>query len=183
MLRITILGKEHYDESKNEFVTLGDEVLELEHSLVSLSKWESEFEIPFLSEEHKKTPEQTMSYIRYMTLGEERPDELYDRMSAENVAEISAYIDRKMTATWFTENPKARGPRSTEIVTAELIYYWMVALQIPFECQHWHLKKLLTLIQVCSLKNQPAKKMSKRDAMSQQRSLNAARKARMGTNG
>lgn len=183
MLRITVLGQDHFDETTSSFVTIGDEVLELEHSLVSLSKWESEFGIPFLAEEPKKTPEQTMAYIKFMTIGEERPDEFYDRLTAENVKQISEYMDRKMTATWFADSPKGRGPKQAEVVTAELIYYWMVALQIDFECQHWHLKRLLTLIQVCSLKNQPPKKMSRREAMSQQRSLNAARKSQMGTSG
>lgn len=182
MLKITVLGTEHFNEETNEFFTVGDEVLELEHSLVSLSKWEEKYEVPFLGDQ-TKTPEQTLDYIRIMTQGEERPEEFYKRLTQANVKEISEYIDRKMTATWFAETTRPKGPRASEVITAELIYYWMTALQIPFECQHWHLKKLLTLIQVCMLKNQPAKKMPKREAMSQQAALNAARKAQFGTNG
>lgn len=182
MLKIQVLLEDKYDEETNSFI-MEYESLELEHSLVSLSKWEAEHEIPFLVDTPKKTPEQTMSYIKHMTLGEERSDDIYTRLTQKNVDEITAYIDRKMTATWFTENPSMRTAKSSEVITAELIYYWMVALQIPFECQYWHLKRLLTLIQVCSLKNQPAKKMSKREVMAQQTSLNAARKAQLGSNG
>lgn len=182
MLRITILGDEHFDEEKNEFFTVGDEVLELEHSLVSLSKWEEEYEIPFLGKS-EKTPEQTLGYIRHMDLQPGRPQEFYTKLSQENMKTIGAYIDRKMTATWFTEQNSNGGPKSQEVITAELIYYWMSALQIPFSCETWHLKKLFTLIQVSMLKNQPAKKMPRKEAMSKQASLNALRKSQHGTSG
>lgn len=182
MLRITIPGAEHFNEETQEFLTVGDEVVELEHSLVSLSKWEEKFEIPFLGPE-EKTQEQTAAYIRMMPLDGEMSDLTYSKLTQSNIKEISEYIKKKMTATTFTEHARGNGPRSSEVITAELIYYWMTALQIPFECQHWHLQKLLTLIQVCMLKNQPAKKMPRKDAMAQQRSLNAARRARTGSNG
>lgn len=182
MLTVIVPGKDHFNDATQKFVTIGDEVLELEHSLASISKWESEHEIPFLGEDDK-TSDQMMSYIRHMTLGPERPKELYDRLTQKNVDAIGTYIDRKMTATWFTDNPNVKGPRASEVVTAELIYYWMVSLQIPFECQHWHLKRLLTLIQVCNLKNQPAKKMPRKEAMSKQRALNQARQAKHNTSG
>lgn len=186
MLEITIPGKEHFDEKTNRFLTVDDVTLELEHSLVSLSKWEEMFEIPFLSDgsgKDERTPEQTFAYIKLMTLTPGVPDEVYGRLTQENVKQISEYIDRKMTATWFTERPNSRGPRSSEIITAELIYYWMTALQIPYDRETWHLKKLLTLIQVAMLKNQPAKKMNPKEAMQQQRALNAQRQAQHGTTG
>lgn len=182
MLTITVLGAEHFDESTNTFVTVGDVTLELEHSLVSLSKWESEFETPFM-DDAAKTQEQTLGYVRHMTLTPNIPVEVYSRLTTENITQISEYIDRKMTATWFTDHAPKRPSTSGETVTSELIYYWMIALTIPFECQEWHLKRLLTLIQVCNLKNQPAKKMPRKEAMTRQTSLNEARKAKMNTTG
>ena len=180
MLTITIPGAEVFDESLDEFITMPSQTLELEHSLVSLSKWESEFESPFMGE--KKTTEQTLAYIRHMTLNDVDPL-VYRQITSEHISQISAYIDRKMTATWFVEDLTPSGPRSSEQITSELIYYWMVALTIPFECQHWHINRLLTLIKVCNVKNKPAKKMPQKEAMSPQRALNEARRAKHNTSG
>ena len=179
MLTIKLTLTESFDDSKQEFVEGDNIVLQFEHSLVSLSKWESEFEKPFLSSD--KTSEELLRYLEFMLLNPDVPPEVLQKLSQENVEAINTYINAKMTATWFSTKEPYKPNR--EVITAELIYYWLIALGIPFECQHWHLNRLLTLVKVCNQKNQPAKKMSKKDAMAQQRSLNAQRKAALGTSG
>lgn len=180
MLTITVSGVESYDEKSQEFDTQGGTVLELEHSLVSLSKWESEFEKPFLGKEDK-TGEEVIAYVKAMTLTPNVPAEVFLELSSENFEAINAYIDAKMSATWFAEAPGA--PRTSEVITAELIYYWMTVFQIPFECQHWHLNRLFTLIRICNIKSAKPKKMSRSEAASRQRELNARRKKQLGTTG
>jgi hypothetical protein len=180
MLRITVPGDEVFDESTSEFGTHGDVVLELEHSLISLSKWESEFERPFLSDK-EKTAAEIFSYIKHMLLIPNVPDEVLRRLTETNVKEITQYIEAKMSATFISSlSPE---PKNKEVVTSELIYYWMVALQIPFECQHWHLNRLFTLIQVCNVKQSKPKKMSKGEIARRNRELNEQRKRQLGTRG
>lgn len=179
MLVIEVPISEMYNEETNEFV-VSTFRLELEHSLASLSKWESEFEKPFLKPD-EKTDEETLGYVKAMTLTPNVPPEIYTKLSQENVQAIDEYINAKMTATWFSE--RKNQPRSREIITSEIIYYWMVSLNIPFECQHWHLNRLFTLVRVCQQKNAPQKKMSKREIAQRQRELNAQRRANMGTSG
>ena len=178
MLTITIPKTELYDEIQNEFRIVKEQKLVLEHSLVSLSKWESRWHKPFLGKE-PKTREETIDYIRCMTVNSVDPI-VYDCISGQIISQINQYIEDPMTATTISEQQK-RGSR--EIITAEIIYYWMVALNIPFECQKWHLNKLLTFINVVNIKNKPAKKMSKRDVMSRNASLNAARRKALHTKG
>ena len=180
MLEITIPETEQWDELKQEFICTKEQTLQLEHSLVSLSKWESKWCKPFLSKEDK-TFEETIDYIRCMTLNRHVPDEVYGCLTRSNIKQIDEYISAPMTATWFSKDTTGRGSR--EQITSELIYYWMIALNIPFECQKWHLNRLLTLIRVCNLKNQPSKKMSRREIMSRNAALNAARRKQLGTNG
>lgn len=181
MLVITVQGVEGWDEQKEEFVSAKPPVcLQLEHSLISLAKWESKWEKPFLSKE-QKTVEETIDYIRCMTLNPNVPADVYDRLSSQNFRDVHAYIDAKRSATTIREDQK--GHRSTETVTSELIYYWMVALQIPFECQKWHLNRLLMLIRVCNVKNQPPKKQSQRSILKQNAALNAARRRRTHSKG
>jgi len=178
MLKLVVAMKESYDELTKEFSS-EDVTLELEHSLVSLSKWESHWEKPFLDTK-EKTTEETLWYIKAMTMTLNVPPGVFDNLSDEHYDAINHYINAKMTATWFSEQKQAK---TREIITAELIYYWMIALGVPFECQYWHLNRLLTLIQVCNLKNAPQKTMGRREAAEMQRTLNAERKARLGTRG
>ena len=179
MLRLKVVTSEGYDEALGKFVEGDYVVLELEHSLASVSKWESKWEIPFLGSE-QKTTEQVLDYVRMMFSGDEFPDELVQHLSKKNYDDINAYINAKMTATTFREKKQSG---AQEIVTSELIYYWMIALGIPFECEHWHLNKLLTLIKVCNVKNQKPTKMSKQEMMEEQRKLNAERRQQRGTKG
>jgi hypothetical protein len=181
MLTITVPGIESYDEKLDKFVTIGDVTLELEHSLVSLSKWESEFEKPFLGKGEKKA-EEILAYVRCMVLTPNPPEEFLSKLSKENLEAVNAYIERKMTATWFSEAPGA--PKtSREVITAELVYYWMTVFHIPFECETWNLNRLFTLIRICNLKQEKPKKMSRAEVASRNRQLNAQRKAQLGTKG
>ena len=180
MLQITIPQTELWDESKQEFVSLKEQTLQLEHSLVSLSKWESKWNKSFLSS-REKTYEETIDYIKCMTLTPNVKPEVYRGLTKSNVEQINKYIEAPMTATSFVEDK--RGTGSSETITSELIYYWMIALNIPFECQKWHLNRLLTLIRVCEIKSQPPKKMSKREIMNRNSSLNSARKKQLNTRG
>lgn len=180
MLEIVIPETEQWDEVNQEFITSNRQILRLEHSLVSLSKWESKWKKPFLSNK-EKTYEETIDYIKCMTLTQNVKQDVYDHLTKENIDEINKYIEAPMTATHFYEDKNNRPSR--EAITSELIYYWMIALNIPFECQKWHINRLLTLIRVCNVKNQPPKKMSKRELMSRNAALNAARRKQLNTHG
>lgn len=183
MLQITIPETRFFNEQTSEFFTAPEKVIQLEHSLVSISKWESKWKKPFL-DSSDKTRDETLDYIRCMTLTQNVDPEVYSRLSSKNMEEIAAYINDGMSATWFSEDrQQKKTPFKKEVITSELIYYWMVALNIPFECQKWHLNRLLTLVRICNIKNQPDKKMGKRATMSKNRALNEARKAKLGTTG
>lgn len=179
MLIITVPSVEMFDDKTNRFYKTKSQDLRLEHSLVSISKWEAKWQKPFLSKDDK-TIEETLDYIRCMTLTQNVPPDVYTRLTESNIEEISKYINASMTATTFT-NKNMKPNR--EIITSEVIYYWMIAFNIPFECQKWHLNRLLTLINICNIKNQPAKSMSKRDIMARNKALNAQRKAQLHTKG
>ena len=180
MLTITVGGTDVYDESTGAFSTQGGVKLQLEHSLVSLSKWESEFEKPFLGN-GGKAPEEILAYVQCMILAPNPPGEILHKLSKENLEVINAYIDRKMTATWFSDQPGA--PASREVITSELIYYWMTVFQIPFECETWHLNRLFTLIRICNIKQSKPKKMSRAEVAARNRELNNQRKAQLRTRG
>lgn len=179
MLSITIPSFELYDEKTNRIETIKGRDLQLEHSLVSISKWESKWKKPFLGTQ-QKTREETIDYIRCMTLTQNVEPKVYQGLTYDNIKAVNLYIEDAMTATTFKNKT---GRSSNSVITSEIIYYWMISLEIPMECQKWHLNRLLTLIRVCDEKSQPGKKMSKHDVMNQYRSLNSARRSRYGTRG
>ena len=180
MLKITIPAREMFDEVKQEFINTKEQTLQLEHSLVSLSKWESKWHKPFIDNRNLST-EETIDYIRCMTLTQNVDPEVYQYLSKENIKQINEYISDPMTATTFSnERSKSSGK---EVLTSEILYYDMIALGIPFECQKWHLNRLITLIKVCSIKQNPPQKMSKGDIMRRNAELNAARRKQFNTKG
>ena len=180
MLKVIVPASEFFDTANNEFIVTSRTELTLEHSLVSVAKWESKWKKPFLSSD-EKTTEEVIDYVKCMTLSKNVDPNIYYVIPPDVLKQINDYIDDSMTATWFTEQPG--GSRSREVITAEIIYYWMIALQIPFECQKWHLNRLLTLVRVCNIKQQPDKKMSRKQTMASNRALNAARRKAHGTKG
>lgn len=184
MLEIKVpISPEGWDEVKQEFVEPKMQALKLEHSLVSLSKWESKWCKPYLTRD-AKTQEESIDYVRCMTITQNVDPDVYNHLTNENIIEVDEYINAKMTATWFTEEPGSKGTRSSgEQVTSELIYYWMISLNIPFKCEKWHLNRLLTLIRVCDVKSKPQKKMSMKERLSRQAALNAKRKKQFNTKG
>lgn len=179
MLTLNVPEIDLFNDETQTFTLIPAVVLELEHSLVSISKWESVWEKPFLAPE-QKTSEETFSYIEQMCLTPNVPSEVFRNLSHDHMRQINVYIDAKMTATWFKEEAKRA---SREVVTAEIVYYWLVALNIPFECETWHFNRLITLIKVCNQKNSPPKKMSRREILNQNRQINAARRQQYGTSG
>lgn len=181
MLKIVVPLVEGYDEATQEIISINDVTLELEHSLVSLSKWESEFEKPFL-EQSDKTSEEILGYVKAMTLTPDVPEDVWSKLTDENVQTIHRYIDARMTATTVYEIQEAPQTKK-EIITAEVIYYWLVVFNIPFECQHWHLNRLFTLIRVCSVKAEKPKKMTRAEMAARNREINARRRKQFGTKG
>lgn len=181
--QITIPGVDLFDEEKKKFLTTKECTIEIEHSLVSLSKWEQKWKTPFLGNKNVTT-EQTIDYIRCMCLSPDVPLEIFSAIAyAPDVLKlVNDYIFDTMTATWFSE--RGNNNSSSEAVTSEVIYYWLVALTIPFETQLWHLNRLLTLIKVTNIKNDPKKKlMPLAEQQRQQRDLNAERRANRGSKG
>lgn len=180
MHKVYVKGQELYDEKTGEFISTRDTVLQIEHSLISISKWESKWHKPFL-DTNNKTEEEMLDYIRCMTITQNVDDSVYLSLSSENLLSIKEYMEDTMTATWFNDkhNPKTR----QKSVTAELIYYWMITLGIPVSFEKWHLNRLLTLIRVCNIENAPKKKMKTGDICKQNWTLNQARKSMMNSNG
>lgn len=180
MLKITIPARELYDEESNRFFDIKEQTLCLEHSLVSLSKWESTWCKPFITKD-KKTTIETIDYIKCMTLTQNVDPNVYYAITDDIIDQVNAYIDAPMTATRFSN--EGRGRPNREIITSELIYYWMIALNIPVKFEKWHLNRLLTLIRVCNVKNSPPKNTSTREIMSQNAALNAARRKQLNSKG
>jgi len=182
MLTIVIEAEELYDEQTQTFGNLDEVVLELEHSLVSLSKWESIFQKPFLGPD-EKTEDEVIGYIEAMVTSGNFSMEIYKRLTMENLDKINDYIGSEQSATTFVDTSITKGRGKSEIVTSELIYYWMVAYTVPFSCETWHLNRLFALLRICNIKNSTQKKMSKSEVASRNRELNAQRKAQLGTTG
>ena len=181
MLYIFVPETELYDETEGCFVNVKPIKLALEHSLVSVSKWETKWKKPFLDSTSSQTVEESRDYIRCMTINQNVDPMVYYALTKEHFDKVNAYINESMTATWF--NNRQAGPRTKEIITSELLYYQMIAYGIPFECQKWHLSRLLTLIRICSIKNGSEKKMSQRDILHSNRALNEARRKAHHTKG
>lgn len=186
MLKLKIPGDDFWDEENECFIMSKETILNLEHSLISLKRWEAKYKRPFLKEGDKKTPEELMDYIRMMTIAKPQNDLVYSIISKSPnlLMQINEYLEDDMTATTFaiTDAGDHYNPKKT-VITAEIIYYWMVSFNIPFECEKWHLNSLFTLIRVCAIKNQPPKKMTKKEIYSRNRELNAKRKAELNTKG
>lgn len=180
MLTLIIKGDEYFDETSSKFITVGDVELVLEHSLIALSKWESIVKKPFLSKE-SKPPDEIRLYIEAMIISPNFPPDIASRLSQEHMDAVNAYIDSSESATTFGSMPETRGRGET--VTSELIYYWMVAFNIPFECQTWHLNRLFSLIRICNLKNTKPKRMSRQQLAERNRALNEQRRAKLNTTG
>lgn len=179
MKQIHIPDRELWDEKNSRFINVKGQTITLEHSLVSISKWESKWHIPFFSRE-EKTNEMLIDYIRAMTITQNVNPDIYNYLTQENCNEINEYINDPYTATTFHNDNQSP---SREILTSEVIYYWMIYWGIPFECQRWHINRLITLIRVCNLKNQPQKKMSRSEIFNQNRLLNEARRKKYNTRG
>lgn len=182
MLEITVTLTEGFDDETQMFVPTETKILKMEHSLVSVSKWESKWEKPFLDNSYEKTEEMTLDYIRFMILNDYEESHL-NKLSKENVESITDYINSSQTATWFAEDQTKQKSTRSKVITSDLIYYWMVAQTIPFECQHWHLNRLITLIRITEAENRPKKKMSPKETINQHRALNQARRAKYGNKG
>ena len=182
-LKVTIPEREFFNERTSEFVYLKSQTLVLEHSLVSISKWEAKWRKSFLSrnKNDKLTVDELIDYIKCMTLTQNVDPELYKHLPNNIVKEIVDYIDAPMTATTF--HGKDKKTNDNHVITSEEIYYWMISLGITFECQKWHLNRLLTLIRICNVKNSSDKKMSKMETMNQNRMLNAQRRAALKSRG
>lgn len=179
MLHLTIPDLEIFDEHKNEFVNIKGGTIKIEHSLVSISKWESKWNKPFLTKEQKSI-EETIDYIKSMTITQNVKPELYNNITNDNITSVSRYISLPMTATTFNDT---NSTSTKDIITSEIIYYWMISYNIPFECQKWHVNRLLTLIRVCSKKNEKPKKMSKSEIMNRNRDINNRRRQQLNSNG
>lgn len=183
MLQITVPETELWDELNEVFVYTKEQTLRLEHSLVSLSKWESKWKKPFLTND-EKTDEETIDYIRCMTINRDVDPDTYQCITRDQIDKVIAYIEDSMTATTFSNGAnQSKSTINGEQITAELLYYYMIESNIPFECQKWHLNRLITLIRVVGIKRSPAKKMSPDAVRSQQARLNAERRKKYNTKG
>lgn len=181
MLQLTIpIQPERWDEKRQEFIAPEVRVLQLEHSLVSIDKWESKWLKSFLSTK-SKTDEELIDYIKCMTITQNVDSDVYNHLTNENIQQIKEYINAPMTATTFSDSKN--GKKSREIITSEVIYWWMIVNNIPFECKKWHINKLIALIRVCTAKNSPRKKSSNNELLSRNHALNMARRKKLNSRG
>lgn len=184
MLKLVITPQELFDESKNEFIVgFEGKTINMEHSLVSISKWESKWHKSFFTND-EKTSEELLDYFYCMTITQNVSRDIFNYLSVDNVKQIMEYINDPMTATTITERNRQR---SNQLVTSELIYSWMIELNIPVEFQKWHINRLLTLIRVRNIREAQAsgngKKMSRGEILRQNKALNDARRKKYNTRG
>lgn len=184
MLQLIIPQREWFNDRTQEFVTSPKCVLQLEHSLLSISKWESKWKKPFLGKDEKRTLEQSIDYVRCMTINHQSDPSVYRGIDRKMLQQVKDYIDDSMTATTFSKRQLngGKGGRK-EIITSELIYYWMANYGIPFECEKWHLNRLLALIRICEIKSNTNNKMKRGDIYANNKALNAANRARFKSKG
>ena len=182
MLKLTIPAQELWDEKKERFYNIKETTIQLEHSLLSISKWEQIHKKPYL-ENKDLTFEESLDYIRCMTITPNVDPDIYNYITYANFKEINEYINAPMTATWFNRKKKEGTVRKKEIITNEIIYYWMISFNIPFECQKWHINHLLTLIEVCGAKQEKPEKMNKSQLRQHNKSLNAYNRNRFHSRG
>lgn len=183
MLTIIIEPSELWDEVNERFIQFKDTItLELEHSLVSVSKWESKFRKPFLAN-NEKSQEEIAGYFECMIISGDVPEKMSLRWSENNIAKINEYISSEQSATTFKETLDQKAAGRSEIITSELIYFWMVSYQVPLECENWHLNRLFALLRICNIKNTPPKKRSPSEIAKERREINARRKQELGTTG
>lgn len=176
MLHITVQSEDLYNEATGEFITVKPTHLQLEHSLVSLSKWEAKWHKSFLKNIEDLSPEEFLSYIECMNMTQNTNPDVFKAISVENLKEIMDYINNPMSATVITSNrPNSSGKE--EPITSEIIYYWMFSQGIPKECEKWHLNRLMSLIRVSAIKNGSSKKMSKADSMAAMKAKKARARA------
>lgn len=180
MLEIVVPETELYDEKNEEFISIKEHTLQLEHSLISISKWESKWRKPFMEKKPPKTPEQFLDYIKCMTINRNVNPLVYNSLTQKNLEDITNYIEKSQSATWFND---IDSDRSREIITSEIVYYWMIKANIPFECARWHFSRLITLIRIFSIKEGPQKKMSKSEILARNRALNEQRRAELNSKG
>ena len=180
MLTIIVPNTELYDEQKNEFIQIKEQTLVLEHSLVSIAKWESKWKKSYLSSK-EKTYEEIIDYIKCMTITKNVNPLIYKSLNKNALESIERYINDPMTATYFSERDNR--PAGPSVITAEIVYYWMISLGVPMECQKWHFNRLIALIKVCNIKNNPGKRMSNREILTRNQALNEERKLKYNTRG
>lgn len=180
MLKLVIPDREVWDQKTEEFINIKGQTICLEHSLISLSKWESKWNKPFLVDKDK-TEEEITSYIECMAINPVSDPRIFNCLTNGERDRVANYISAPMTATWFSDDENK--PKSREIITSEVIYYWMISCNIPFECEKWHLNRLITLIRVCEAKNAPPKKMGKQALYSRNRALNESRRKALNSKG
>lgn len=174
---IHVPAQNGFDSNRNEFVNIEPTTIKLEHSLISLKKWEQKWKVSFLDKKTQKTTEMWIDYIRCMAINQV-DDRVFQYLPIEIVKDVIKYIEDPMTATWFSDpNKKGAAKSDKEVITAEIIYCWMIMLNIPVEFEKWHLNQLLTLIRVVNIKSNP-KKMNAKEQASQRKALNAARRAK-----
>ena len=174
VLDLYIPGKEFWNSELQEFIYTKDITLHLKHSLVSLTRWEQHYKRRFL-DNGPKNEEEYRFYIQCMTLNKDVDPLVYTVLQEDDIKKVTDYLHDSMTATTL---PKQNNNRSnSEKLSSELIYYYMTALNIPFECEKWFLNNLIILISIASIKNNPQEKKSK-PSWSSIRALNAERNAK-----
>lgn len=178
MLKIVVPSATLFDERTEELIEIGQCELQLEHSLVSISKWEAKFHKTFLKQFNDKTQDELVYYIKCMTLNKNVDPNVYSCLTYDNYVAIRDYMENPMSATVVPKNEKASGKSVSEPLTSELIYYYMIKLQIPVEFQKWHINRLLKLIDLCGYKDEKPNKMSQKDLYKRNSDINKLNKAK-----